>query len=561
LSHENDIPLQRGLIITDDIDPNPILGFDLFSGALTNIILNSYPKFTIGIFGDWGTGKTTLMNSIENELSKNQNVIRVKFETWRYEREEQFALIPLLKSIAFALPEDDEYQNLRQKLKRGATYLVKKTPDILASSISKQLDEHMGIKVKDLFESIKKEINSRIELLAEIDRDTLYFDGLKDIRNEINKIKIKRPSFRIVVFVDDLDRCSPKKTLEILESIKVFLGMDGFIYVLGMSHSIISKLIELQYSKSGVKGDEYIKKIIQIPITLPKWESEDISKLVYHFLEKQIINDKYIKIMKNNIDLISTAINNNPRDLKRFLNNFIVAFEIYNKNGVRPEELLVLQAVQLRWDNFYHLLLKYGKNFINEIRRYSDLKQEERTKIISSDTLTRDFNQNYRIILRDYVSEAILWDFLKKHLLILENIRDWTLYQRAIESTRDISELALEKETDVILHDAINQSDKLRTCLIALINKSKLVFVLKKSLDKLMEEEKFFVNRINPNYSVIQVEELKYSANKILAVLSEISKILDNGLLIESEDSKESREVLKDYEILIRKIIDYQHTI
>ena len=63
------------------------------------------------------------------------------------------------------------------------------------------------------------------------------------------------------------NRCSPKKTLEILESIKVFLGMDGFIYVIGMSHDIVSKLIEIEYDKSGVKGEQYIKKIIQIPIT------------------------------------------------------------------------------------------------------------------------------------------------------------------------------------------------------------------------------------------------------------------------------------------------------
>ena len=62
---------------------------------------------------------------------------------------------------------------------------------------------------------------------------------------------------------------SKKKTLEVLESIKVFLGMEGFMYVIGLSHDIVTKLIDIDYKESGVKGEQYIKKIIQIPITLP----------------------------------------------------------------------------------------------------------------------------------------------------------------------------------------------------------------------------------------------------------------------------------------------------
>ena len=122
--------LQRGLIITDDVVINPILDFNQYGDAVTNIIKNSYPKFTIGIFGDWGTGKTTLMEYIYRRLNDSDNIIKVKFETWRYEREDQFALIPLLKTIAFALPDKTEYLNLKQKLKRGATILLKRSPDI-----------------------------------------------------------------------------------------------------------------------------------------------------------------------------------------------------------------------------------------------------------------------------------------------------------------------------------------------------------------------------------------------------------------------------------------------
>ena len=348
--------IRRGLIITDDIAIDPILDFNLYTNAIIKIIKDSYPKFTIGLFGDWGTGKSTLMNSIYKMLQKDNTSILVRFETWRYEREEQFALIPLLKTIAFALPDEKQFQSLKQKLKRGAVNFLKKTPDIVTSIISKYVGGDVGKITGAVIDSFKEEFNSKLELLAEVDRDTLYFDGFEDIRNEIQKIRKDNPTFRIVVFVDDLDRCSPRKTLEVLESIKVFLGMEGFIYVIGLSHDVVTKLIDIEYKETGVKGEQYIKKIIQIPITLPKWDNRDITRLIQDFKEKKLIHEKYINMIDQ--DLISVAVENNPRELKRFLNNFIIAFEIFHSiENFKAKELLLIQAIQLRWKKFYDLLV------------------------------------------------------------------------------------------------------------------------------------------------------------------------------------------------------------
>jgi hypothetical protein len=76
-----------------------------------------------------------------------------------------------------------------------------------------------------------------------------------------------------------------------------------------------------------VKGEQYIKKIIQIPITLPKWDNKDIAKLIQDFIDKKLIHDDYKPMI--DLDLISTAVETNPREVKRFLNNFIV--DKYNR--------------------------------------------------------------------------------------------------------------------------------------------------------------------------------------------------------------------------------------
>ncbi len=427
---------QRGLIITDDIAIHPILDFNLYTNAIVKIIKDSYPKFTIGLFGDWGTGKTTLMNSIYKILQNDNNSILVRFETWRYEREEQFALVPLLKTIAFALPDEKKFQSLKQKLKRGAVNFLKKTPDIVSSIISKHVSEDVGTITAAAIDSFRKEFNSKLELLAEVDRDTLYFDGFEDIRNEIREIRQNNPAFRIVVFVDDLDRCSPRKTLEVLESIKVFLGMEGFIYVIGLSHDIVTKLIDIEYKETGVKGEQYIKKIIQIPITLPKWDNKDITKLRQDFKDKELIHKKYRDLI--NQDLISIAVENNPRELKRFLNNFIIAFEIFNSiENFQAKELLLIQAIQLRWNKFYNLLMTSDeKKFRRELNKYIQMDEDTRLKTLDSDEVEED-DKNYvlriRKLLISYKTDFELLNFLRNNSDTLSNIADLTIYRRSVE--------------------------------------------------------------------------------------------------------------------------------
>jgi len=72
---------------------------------LSEFIINSSPRFTVGIYGDWGTGKTTLMQLIKNELKQNysNNVETVWFDSWRYEREKYSAMVPLLRTIILTI--------------------------------------------------------------------------------------------------------------------------------------------------------------------------------------------------------------------------------------------------------------------------------------------------------------------------------------------------------------------------------------------------------------------------------------------------------------------------
>ena len=445
LSTEDEL-FQRGLILTDDIASDPILDFNLYSNAIVNIVRNSHPKFTIGIFGDWGAGKTTLINSVDKALQTDKDLIRIKLEAWRYKRE-QFPLVSLLKSIAFALPAEKQFEELKQKLETSAINFLKKTPDILTSIISKYASEEDEIS-HEMFESFKKELNSKIQLIAELDRDTVYFDGFEEIKKEIKNLRLNNPAFRIIVFVDDLDKCSPKKALEILELIRVIHDIEGFVYIIGISHDMIIKLSNIENNETNNDGEHYIKKLIQIPITLPKWSNQDIVNLVKDLVKKGMIHDKFKEVVDKNIELISVAMDNNPREIKRFLNNFFVAHEIFSgkknfeakelifsgKKNFEAKELLLIQAIHLRWNKFYNILVKSDDSFFKGLDKY--LKMDDETRLKSLDLYEGKKDEgDMRVwkVLRDFKTDSDLWNFLAQNSDTLRNVRDWNIYRRAIE--------------------------------------------------------------------------------------------------------------------------------
>ena len=93
-------PRQVAKILLDMPSREPALGFDRTARAPADVITESNPRFAIGIFGGWGSGKTTLMQAIQSQLSSD-NVV-VEFNAWRFERE-PILLVPLIDTVRAAL--------------------------------------------------------------------------------------------------------------------------------------------------------------------------------------------------------------------------------------------------------------------------------------------------------------------------------------------------------------------------------------------------------------------------------------------------------------------------
>ena len=444
-------PLQSQAILIDDVERSPTHEFDSLSRTIANIIRNSTPHFTIGIYGEWGTGKTTLMKSIERILSSNesqtQTFLPIWFNAWKYEREESLATVSLLKTVGYAMSNHVIFDQLSKTIFKALTIVGKDMMQQIALQVVSKNQQGAG-----------EEIEEKMDYLNSLYRDSVYYEGLDRIRDQMDAIRAQG-DHRVVIFIDDLDRCSPTKALEVLESIKLFLDIEGFVFVIGLSHKTVTQLISQAYKTTGIKGDEYIKKIIQIPIKIPSWTKESIIDLINNSITTRL-NADYTKFLLQNSTMIAKVVDYNPRQLKRFINNVIIAFETFAGKQGSPEiqfnEIFLVKILKSEWPDFYREFVN-NKDFREIIKwmltRPRDLKKYFKYLRTFAEEFPAE-QRNKRILLLNKLSERtngridmnhidMIADFDYDTWIFFDNVKD-VLYGitnwKVIDNVMDVVE-------------------------------------------------------------------------------------------------------------------------
>jgi formylglycine-generating enzyme required for sulfatase activity len=308
------------------------LGFDTYVNTIAEMIGNPSfnTPFCIGIFGDWGVGKTSFMRQLEKELEKVNTPplpIPIWFNPWRYEKEEHL-IIPFLKTIERGI---DSYRGKDQSSKQGVIEALKKAAARIgrasaAFAYGLETECKLGpfgfkldtAKMADREEALEQR---RIQEAASYAQtlSAIYYDIINELKGAVTE-----DEFRLVVFVEDLDRCLPEKAIELPESIKLFLDIPGYLFVLGVDKKVVQKGIAYHYKHFERQGDaddkertispeDYLEKMIQLPIDLPPIEPEHKIGYINSLLDEQSDYRAFG-------DLIERGVGENPRSLKRFIN-------------------------------------------------------------------------------------------------------------------------------------------------------------------------------------------------------------------------------------------------
>lgn len=397
---------------SDNETTQDLLGYQVHADLLKKIILDkSMLPITIGVFGNWGSGKSSLMlllyegisiwnneqcqknSGSENDQCDKERVLQIKFNSWQFENYDATKLVmidTILESIKTDISNHtDIFEKAddflaRISLLKAGLFILKKTyenltPDFIKKWIpnKKELDKITGRdKYNDLLEEIEKGNTSK------------FVGQFRELFEQM----VKDAGYRaIVVYIDDLDRCNPKRIIECLEAVKLFVNVDRTAFVIGADERIIEYAIKQHYPIEQKKEEisspfsDYLEKLIQLPYKLPKLSGNEQETYITLLLCKQYcrpmdftsIYNEYAKFRKNdkhskyNIDdikrafptlnlsgveymlpivpIIKSFLNGNPRQLKRFMNTLYVRKELANVAGfddLRPDVLVKLMVLE-----------------------------------------------------------------------------------------------------------------------------------------------------------------------------------------------------------------------
>lgn len=301
-------------------------------------------SIVVGLFGDWGDGKTSVKNmAIEHANTLDTPPLILDFNPWQWSetgaiKDEFFRELCKLLGLQFGDPIYAKAADLLEKYSksiRGLSYLAEFSgvlTDALhlpaAAPITKSV-------IKRLIERIvgPSDVSQTIAQLRDKNTDTR---GAKELKNLIDS-EFEKAGRNLIIFIDDIDRLSPEEVLSMLQFVKSTVNFPRTVYVLLTQRDYIIKAIAQRYEKEYAV--QYLEKIIQIDLFLPRPTPDAIKKYFNEQIQKTF--DNYISNVQgdphhwNNLYLNGIErFFNNIRDVHRFLNSIQFTLGQVTNKGV-----------------------------------------------------------------------------------------------------------------------------------------------------------------------------------------------------------------------------------
>lgn len=316
--------------------------------GLSDFIRECDTPMTIAIQGDWGSGKTSIMNMVKTEL--NDDVISVWFNTWKFSQfhmEDDLA-ITFMSYLSKAIEEYLE-ENNRLRLKTQINQLRKNTFKVVGIA-SEMISGASGLK-DTIDEHLQKD-------------SVVIVDELKNtFQDTINEISRQNNGKRVVLFIDDLDRLQPLRAVELLEVLKLFLDCENCVYVMAIDYEVVSQGIKEKYHNTldERKSRKFFEKIIQVPFKMPV-AHYNINKYIKKAMESLGI-DNYMH-EQDYVNLIRTSIGCNPRAMKRTFNAYLLLSKVHDgdselNTAFGKMVLFACLCLQLTYEEVYNYIVEH----------------------------------------------------------------------------------------------------------------------------------------------------------------------------------------------------------
>ncbi len=414
-------------------------GFDAYAKTIADLIAfkDNKTPMVIGIYGPWGAGKTTLMETVRSFLKKEEyqdkEVFRkcktIWFQAWKYSKEEEI-LAALIEEIFKTMAADNFFEECKAEIEK----LTKK---LKLSKIVEALSKlFTGMDVTEFFSDLKYR-----EKLGFYDTFQLFFTDLiwtyLNWRAKINKTeKPDDQKGALVIFIDDLDRCPRPRIINVLETIKLFMDKQGCIFVIGAAGDIIEKALKDTYGDDAAK---FMDKIVQVTFNLPQITNED-----FEFFIKEISPDIEDDLFPH-LPLILPTMKSNPRQFKRFLNNLHLQEGLHRNRGndIAFRHILLWNII----DYIYPMLredIKDNPNNLHELKNEIQKIKEQMNDSIGSWNIPAEMLEKVPQSFQKFVQQKALVDIILSIDISTEQLSQLVTMSSAVESAEILDD---KKET------------------------------------------------------------------------------------------------------------------
>lgn len=398
-----------------------LFGIDKYQQALVSFIKTSDTPITIAIQGEWGSGKTSLMNTLKTELCDGSNTpyYGIWLNTWQYSLmrtpEETLTriILGLTKDIMKVIEENSDKSKTAQvteKISKGLSSLFKGAAKIGVNVVANQVGiEGAGDLLDNLLTSSEKDEEAILSVRNGLEEAIASCLAMKN--NE------KRG---FLFFVDDLDRIDPPVAVQILELLKNIFDINHCIFILAIDYDVVIKGLKPKFGELTDKNERefrsFFDKIIQLPFSMPV-SSYQVGHFIGDTIQKidlfsvdEIKDEKNIAIIA---EMAEYSVGTNPRSLKRLMNTLSL-IQIINVNTGNHETQQTWQKMvnfglvctQIAYPFLYELLVNYPDftAWNNEL-----LKRYKIKNILPEELSILSENQNF-----DEEWEQVLYQICQK---------------------------------------------------------------------------------------------------------------------------------------------------
>lgn len=416
-----------------------------FSKGIANIITGREEEacIVIGVYGAWGEGKTSVINFIETELNRENNIITIKFNPWRY-NDENLLLIHFFQTLANAL--DTNLKNKKEK-------------------IGDQLKKYAKLLTFDVpvFGNVGEKLEAAGEMLAGVDIETL--------KERIEEL-LKKAKRKIVIFIDDIDRLDKTEIHSIFRLVKLTADFANTTYVLSFDDEMVSAALGDRFGEGNQNsGQNFLEKIIQIPLKIPVAQPAALQKFCFDIINRSLETNKIDlpddegrsignEFSQNILIMLST-----PRLAVRYGNTLSFSLPLLHKE-VNMVDLMLIEAIKIFYPKYYQLVKSNPEYFIGSYSNgYSHERNSEKIKLFNEllETTGADLSKKQRQCIKNLLQRLfpVIREALQNYSYSRDSANDWFKQQRIASAkyfNRYFSYAVIEGEiSDIAFNNFISE--------------------------------------------------------------------------------------------------------